>query len=106
MIITIAQESFDIFPLQSVNSISRAAIYTIWTHDSVSDKYPLLYIGETGDLGQRIDKNHHKYQCWLNHAVAGLFIGIRLMPSSIYTQQQRKNEEQRLISLYNPPCNS
>lgn len=106
MNITIGTDSFDIYPLQSVN-ISRAAIYTIWTFNPVINRYPLLYVGETGDLGQRIDANHHKYQSWIDNAINNaLFIGIKLMPTTLYTEQQRRTEEMRLINAHNPICNS
>lgn len=104
MIINIGSDSFDIYTLQPM-SLSRAAIYTIWTFNPATNMYPLLYVGETGNLGQRIDANHHKYQSWLNNAVSGLFMGVKLMSTNLYTEQQRRNEETRLINLYNPPCN-
>ena len=104
MIINIGSETFEIYPLQPIN-LYRAAIYTIWTFNPTTNVYPLLYVGETGNLGQRIDTNHHKYKNWLNNAVSGLFMAVKLMPTNLYTEQQRRNEETRLINLYNPSCN-
>ncbi len=105
MRITIGTDSFDIYPLQLGIPVRRAAIYTIWTYDPNIQKYPFLYVGETGDLAERLDQNHHKYQCWLNHQVQGLFIGIWLLPTDKFTPAQRKSEELRLISAHNPICN-
>ncbi len=106
MNITIGADAFDIQTLSSDILLHKAAIYTIWTFDSSIQKYPLLYVGETGDLEERIGPSHHKYQCWLNHANRGLFIGIWWMPTQIYSKEQREKEEQRLIQAYKPVCNN
>lgn len=105
MTITIGEDTFTVYNFGTGVNV-QAAIYTVWTYDINTGKYPLLYIGETGDLAQRIGTSHHKYSCWINHSTGNmLYVGIKPMPSSIYTREQRMAEELRLINLYKPLCN-
>lgn len=105
MRITIGSDSFDIVPLDEANLVSRAAIYTIWTHDPIQDNYPLLYVGESGEVEVRLTSSHHKYNCWIKNVIDGLYVGIRSMPSFLYAKEQRKAEERGLIKGYKPICN-
>lgn len=105
MKLTIGNDSFDVVSLSQLGGIHNAAIYTIWTYSPQTGNYPLLYVGETGDIVMRLDLNHHKYQSWKANEISGLFVGVKFMPSDLYTKEQRLAEEQRLISEYNPICN-
>ena len=101
-------DTFDIRPLNELVTIPRAAIYTIWTYDSSSEKnpYPLLYVGQSGNLEERLDKSHHKYQCWVSHAISNtLLAGYWLTPSEQYSADKRKQLESDLIAAYKPVCN-
>lgn len=104
MEITIGNDSFNVLSWDQLNTLNRAAIYTIWTYDPKTRRYPLLYVGETGDVESRLS-NHPKYKCWTDHKIEGLYVGVRLMSSDRYTKEQRKTEEQRLIKVYKPVCN-
>lgn len=95
----------DLSLLGTYEYLNRAAVYTIWTEKGQSGNYELLYIGQSGEMGTRLDRNHHKYQCWLNHSNGKLFVAFRWLPSSQYTEQQRLTMEQMLIRKYNPICN-
>jgi len=105
MLITISKgyssDSFDIQGWKAVPDIPRAAIYTVWTKNPSTGQYPLLYIGESGDLGQRISTDHHKYNEWVRNVIDGLYIGYKLMPTTLYSKEERFAEESRLINLYN-----
>lgn len=105
MTITIGNDSFDVISLSQLNGLHRAAIYTIWTYDPQAGNYPILYVGETGDVDTRLDSSHHKYQSWKANEVSGLFVGVKFMPSNLYTKEQRLVEEKRLIDTHNPICN-
>jgi len=96
----------DLTNLNQISLLSRACIYTIWTMNANdANQYTLLYIGQTGDAQTRIDKNHHKYQSWVNNAIRGLFVAFLPMPSSQYTSAQRLQTETALIQRYRPVCN-
>ncbi len=95
---------YNFVPLSNYNFLNRACIYTVWTALGEPGRYNILYIGQTGELGVRLD-NHHKRQCWIDHTVNGLYIGFWWMPSNQYTQQNRLDAETNLIRRYNPICN-
>lgn len=96
--------SFDIQPIEQIQLLNRAGIYTIWTQN-FDESFTILYVGETGDFEQRIDKTHHKYSDWLRNNRKGLYIHIYLMPSAKYSKEIRLATEQNLIMQYNPICN-
>lgn len=54
--------------ISAVDSIERAVVYVILTHDTVSWFY--LYVGQTKDLAERFE-NHEKWSCWLNYQKSG-----------------------------------
>lgn len=62
--------------------IEAGGVYIILTYNNV--KWTYIYVGQTGDLSQRVE-NHEKWNCWLrNMQNGGLFISF--LPVS------RKNE--------------
>lgn len=105
--ITTAQgDTFYSFGLLAGNYINRACIYTIWTGNGIANQYNLLYVGETGDAGTRLDKTHHKYQSWIDHAINGLYVAFWWLPSAQFNELQRYAIEAKLIRRYNPACNN
>ena len=105
MTVIIGNDTFDIVSLSQLSGLHNAAIYTVWTYNPQTGAYPFLYVGETGDIVMRLDSNHHKYQSWKANEISGLFVGVKFMPSNLYTKEQRLAEEQRLINTYSPICN-
>ncbi len=105
--ITVENETFYGFsPLGQFTYADRATIYTIWTGPNAMNRYNLIYIGESGEIGTRLNSSHHKYQNWLNNNINSLWVAFRPMPTNRYTREQRLMEERRLINLWNPVCNS
>ena len=92
--------------LDSWNPPSYGGIYAIsFKKDPVNkpDTYSILYFGETEDFSERgIDSSHHKYKCWKYHGYQkNLYVSIH----QVYSEDVRKNREQKLIASYNPKCN-
>lgn len=64
--------------------------------------YRAIYIGEAGDMGERVCRNHEKYQSWTRAAGGGsLFVAFHAMAY----EAARKVAETRLIRHYSPECN-
>jgi len=88
----------------------RAAVYAIMTRPDPQNRpnvYRVLYIGESSNLSERgFVRSHHKYKCFIRNAGSedNLYIAIYLMPGS--TEEDRREVEQYLISVYEPPCNA
>lgn len=95
----------DFSSLGQYSYLNRAAIYIIWTNLNQPNRYQILYIGQSGQTGTRLDATHHKYQCWVNHSNGNLYVAFWWMPSNQFSEQQRKTSEQNLIQKYNPICN-
>ena len=84
----------------ATDSIERAAVYVVMTHDSKSWFY--LYVGQTKDVAERFDK-HEKWNCWLrNQKTGGFYVAILLMAD----KERRLEIETDLIEgLPDLPCN-
>ena len=75
-----------------------AACYAFTKDANQAGNYPLVYIGETGDLSERFD-NHHKAGC-IQRAGATL-IGVRVTRG----KAEAERVEADVLGNYNPPCN-
>lgn len=64
-----------------------------------SNTHTPLYIGETGDLGERFD-NHHKIGCVGSHGATHL-----LVRGNTGGVEARREEERDLLNVYGTPCN-
>lgn len=62
-------------------------------------KWYAQYIGETGNLAQRM-ANHEKWPCCRQHRVTEIHVN-----RDASTEQERKTQERDLLSNRNPPCN-
>lgn len=96
--------SFEVYPLNQIQLLNKAGIYTIWTKN-YDDSFTILYVGETGDFDHRLDKSHHKFPDWVQNNRNGLYVHIYFMPIDQYSEDVRLATEQNLIKLYNPICN-
>jgi hypothetical protein len=67
-------------------------------------QFRLLYLGESSNIEERATKQHEKYDDWLREA-AGRPLSVGYSSTVGMTDQQRRDEEFKLIDLYNPPCN-
>lgn len=100
------EDNFNIVPINQLVTVPRAAIYTVWTYIPSTGQYPLLYVGQTGNIGERLDTNHHKYPCWINDAINNeLYVGYWMVPSDQYSVDQRLTLENALIEAHKPTCN-
>ncbi len=110
MIITVANVKFTgLIPIDDWEPTEDAGLYIIMTQRDPTNKpnyYSTLYVGQSGDFSDRgfVD-NHHKYDCWKEHANSdsGIHIGIHKMPGS--TNEERESLESKIIKERNPPCN-
>jgi hypothetical protein len=99
------EDRFNVNPFGQGISIPMAAIYTIWTFNPKTGQYPLLYVGQSGNLEERLTSNHHKYSSWFEHAVQGLYCGYWLLPTDQFSKEQRFALESDLIRAHKPICN-
>lgn len=88
--------SFDVY-LWGTNFKALGAVYLVLKKSS-DGKYTILYVGQTGDLGERFD-DHHKGACFNRNGRT--HIGIK--PESV--EKTRLAIETDLVRNYNPVCN-
>jgi hypothetical protein len=64
--------------------------------------YRLIYIGEAGNLAERVVRSHEKYESW-RHAAGGaqLFVAFHAVEGTLI----RRVREKKLIEHYEPECN-
>jgi hypothetical protein len=99
MAITIGNYSFD-GPYSSISSLEdRSGVYAI--HCRVESKYYLVDVGESAKVKTRVE-NHDRADCWRRNCKGQLTVSV------LYTENKqqagRKEIEQELRQLYNPPC--
>lgn len=75
-----------------------AGIYAILSGGS---QWTVVYIGQSGDVGERVGPTHHKWTCW--QRFPNLHVSFLSMPNS--TERERLAIEGELIKQFNPPCN-
>lgn len=101
--LTIGGKSFRCSSLADADFKDIAAIYVILCVDK-DGKWEVLDVGQTGELGERIDE-HDRKSCWLSNCPnKNVWVCTYPMPTNIYTKQQRLNLEKELRNKYNPPC--
>ena len=64
----------------------------------------VLYIGETSNFCDRLRTSHHAYEDWKREAM-GQQLYFAYLATSLLSDEQRKDVEERLIKAYDPPCN-
>jgi hypothetical protein len=83
-----------------------SGIYAILVSDLGFRPRPfrLLYLGESSFLGERLTRQHEKYNDWVREAgTTDLYFAYH--PTIGMTDQQRKDLECALINQHCPPCN-
>lgn len=81
---------------QGVN-LYGAGIYAILSGGT----WTVVYIGQSGDVGERVGPSHHKWDCWQRSP--NLHVAFLSMPGS--TERERLAIEGELIREYRPRCN-
>jgi hypothetical protein len=79
-------------------------LYAIMVFDATCTPLPyrLIYVGETGNLAERVCRSHEKYPSWVRAAGGRqLFVAFHAIENSLL----RRAAEQRLIGHYRPACN-
>ena len=88
--------TFDLVPI-GTNLGYGAGCYA-FVKDLTNDQYPLIYIGETGDLSERFD-SHHKMLCIRSNGATQ--VGVHRTNS----KQAAQNIEGDVLGNYNTFCN-
>ncbi|MEW8701853.1 MAG: hypothetical protein AB2601_20525 [Candidatus Thiodiazotropha sp.] len=86
---------FDVYPW-GTSFKPVGAVYTVLKRNGTN--FSILYIGQTGDLSERLD-NHHKRPCFDRNGKT--HIGIHLESS----EPSRLAIETDLVRNYSPTCN-
>jgi len=80
-----------------------AAIYVIICVDK-DGKWKVLDVGQTGELGERID-HHDRKKCWEDNCPnKNIWFCVYKMPSDKYSKQDRLDVEKKLRAKHNPSC--
>jgi len=91
-------------PLSDANFADIAAIYVIICINRVGNTYTVIDIGQTGELGTRIN-NHDRETCWKRKCPNGnIWVCIYKTPTNLYTKQQRLDLEHQWRAKYNNLC--
>ena len=93
--------NFNIYPIgTSFKPLSGVYIFLKRTVGyAFKTDYKVIYIGQTENFDNRLDKNHHRYECIMRNNAT--HIGIL----TIKGINERLNIESDLISNYPTPCN-
>lgn len=94
----------DPIPLNEVSQhdkYNEAGIYMIFCHGN--DEHPIS-IGESQNVIQRLS-NHEKKIEWEKECGKKLMVRISVMVTELFSDDERKNSEAKLIKQYKPPYN-
>jgi hypothetical protein len=91
------------FPAQLSAPLSGLYVIVVPDVGWTPRQFRLLYFGESSDMKERATKQHEKYDDWLREA-AGRPLYVGYSSTVGMTDQQRGDEECRLIDMCNPPC--
>jgi hypothetical protein len=89
-----------VFPISQIESpgFEKAPGNYIFAKHIGQSAYP-IYVGQTGDLGERFG-DHHKMPCIRRNGATHIHAH-----KSSFDEDVRKAEERDLIAGCNPPCN-
>ena len=97
--LTIGGYSFQCVSLSTAEFTDIAAVYVILCVAS-GGSWTVLDVGQTGELGSRID-NHDRRTCWQrNCASKNIWVCVRSMPN----RDDRLRVEREIRNQYDPPC--
>lgn len=101
--IEISGHTFSCVPLLQADFADLAAIYIVLSV-AQDGSWKILDVGQSGEVGIRID-DHGRRHCWERNCPSkNLWVGIHPMPSKQYTKQQRIQLESDLRREHIPPC--
>ena len=101
--VTIGGHPFACYRLSEAGFINIAAIYVILCV-SQGGSWKVLDVGQSGELGERID-NHPRKDCWIENCLTkNVWVCVYAMPSNQYSKEDRLKLEATLRQQYNPPC--
>lgn len=87
---------------------ARAGLYCVWIRSSpqAGSVCRLVYIGESGDIAQRV-ASHDKRGCWERNRRQGeqIVFTYVLLPTAEVSEDWRRSVENCLIAHHRPPCN-
>ena len=88
------------YELRTIGNTLPAAAgnYVVCRHNG-NGLYSAIYVGETGDLSERLD-DHHK--AWCIALLGATHISFR---PNYAGEVARRTEEQDIVGKYAPPCN-
>jgi hypothetical protein len=99
-LMTVGRYQFARVPLSQADFSDTSAVYVILCDSGESSR--VIDVGETGELGTRID-NHERRDCWARSCQNGtLWVGV--YPMRGQTRATRLAVEAELRQQYNPPC--
>ncbi len=78
---------------------SRSGVYVIWCR--VGDNWSVLDVGEAADVNNRVT-THDRKSCWARNCSGSILYSATYTPN--LQQPGRKEIEQRIRTLTNPPC--
>jgi hypothetical protein len=101
--VTIGSYPFVCVPLGEADFSDVAAVYVILCV-AAGGSQTVLDVGQTGQLGSRIDE-HERKDCWQKNCPSGnIWVCVYRMPSHIYSESDRLKVENELRQRFNPPC--
>jgi hypothetical protein len=101
--VTIGGLPFECVHLQSADFNDAAAVYVILCV-SEGGSWQVLDVGQTGQLGSRLD-SHDRKACWLaNCPNKNVWVCVYKMPTERFSEDDRLRLEKTLRQQYNPPC--
>ncbi len=102
--VTIGGYPFVCVSLANADFTDVASIYVILCVGQ-DGKWSVVDVGETGELGDRID-SHDRKTCWQNNCSSGnIWVCAYRMPSAQYTPEDRRKVEKQIRDTYGPlPC--
>jgi hypothetical protein len=83
----------------SDNLKSVSGVYVIWCKEG--DNWKVLDVGEADDVKGRVS-NHDRADCWKRNCFGTIYYSATYTPG--LTEEQRRQIEQRIRSLTDPPC--
>ena len=90
---------YDIYPINTKwNDIGGNYIFSKRASSSIWNP---IYIGETGNLNNRLTKHHEKWNCAILNGATHIHAHVRNSNS----RPKRIAEETNLLRNYNTPCN-
>ena len=78
---------------------SRSGVYVIWCKNG--DNWTVLDVGESADVKERVS-NHERADCWERNCSGTIYYSVTYTPN--LQQSGRKEIEQKIRDLTNPPC--